>query len=101
MLVLLFTQGAETVEGFRLDLSYIESMELDTSAFEEMYQLRFLVINNVDVIGSFKHLFRRLRWLTWRFCPLKSLPIDFYPRELVVLDLKYSKINKLWEGVKV
>jgi len=43
----------------------------------------------------------RLTNLRWDFCPLKSLPSNFRPEYLVYLHMKYSKLEKLWEGAQV
>ncbi|XP_059461799.1 disease resistance protein RUN1-like [Corylus avellana] len=36
----------------------------------------------------------------WHGFPLKFIPIDFYPRNLVVIDLQYSNLKKVWESPK-
>nr|AXU93588.1 RPP4/RPP5-like protein [Arabidopsis thaliana]AXU93631.1 RPP4/RPP5-like protein [Arabidopsis thaliana]AXU93644.1 RPP4/RPP5-like protein [Arabidopsis thaliana] len=45
-----------------------------------------------------KSLPLKLRLLDWEFCPLKSLPSTFKAEYLVNLIMKYSKLEKLWEG---
>ena len=42
-----------------------------------------------------------LRCLHWLKFPLKELPPDFDPKNLVDLKLPYSKIEKVWESDKV
>jgi hypothetical protein len=39
--------------------------------------------------------------LKWNYCPLKSLPSTFKAEYLVNLIMKYSKLEKLWEGTLV
>ncbi|CAL2231556.1 unnamed protein product [Prunus armeniaca] len=63
-----------------------------------MVNLRLLQINDLNLEGCFKFLPAELKWLQWKGCPLKSLPSDFSPRQLAVLDLPRSKIESLWHG---
>lgn len=70
---------------------------LQTKSFESMINLRLLQIDNVRLEGKFKLLPAELKWLQWRGCPLKTLPSDFCPQGLSVLDLSKSKnIERLW-----
>ncbi|XP_018506760.2 disease resistance protein RPV1 [Pyrus x bretschneideri] len=50
--------------------------------------------------GDFKYLSHELRYLVWHGCPLKSLPSNFNPNNLVDLDIQFSNIQQLWEGTK-
>ncbi|VVA24108.1 PREDICTED: TMV resistance [Prunus dulcis] len=63
-----------------------------------MVNLRLLQINYLNLEGHFKFLPAELKWLQWKGCPLNSLPSDFPPRQLAVLDLSRSKIEHLWHG---
>ena len=69
---------------------------LRTEPFESMDNLRLLQINHVRLEGKYKYLPAGLKWLQWKECPLKTLPSDFCPGELAVLDLSRSKIEKVW-----
>ncbi|KAB1207947.1 Protein SUPPRESSOR OF npr1-1, CONSTITUTIVE 1 [Morella rubra] len=69
---------------------------LCTESFESMANLRLLQINYTRLVGSYKYLPAQLKWLQWKGCPLKSLPSDFSPRELAVLDLSESAIEQVW-----
>ena len=42
-----------------------------------------------------------LRLLDWEAYPSKCLPPTFNPQYLVELSMKNSKLEKLWEGIKV
>nr|KYP49346.1 putative WRKY transcription factor 19 [Cajanus cajan] len=75
---------------------------LHTKSFEPMVNLRQLQINNLKLEGKF--LPAELKWLQWQGCPLERMPLEFWPRELTVLDLRNSKkIETLWawNGSKV
>jgi hypothetical protein len=51
--------------------------------------------------GDFQFLSHELRFLCWHGCPLKCLPSNFNPENLVELDMRGSHIQQLWEGIKV
>uniref|UniRef100_A0A2N9HJ52 C-JID domain-containing protein n=1 Tax=Fagus sylvatica TaxID=28930 RepID=A0A2N9HJ52_FAGSY len=55
--------------------------------------LRFLEFN-------LDHVSNDLRFLEWKWYSSKCLPSGFQPNELVELNLQYSQIEYLWEGVK-
>lgn len=69
---------------------------LCTKPFESMTSLRLLQINHVKLEGKFKFLPAELKWLQWKGCPLKTLPSDYCPRQLAVLDLSDSRIEQIW-----
>ncbi|ESR51771.1 hypothetical protein CICLE_v10030550mg [Citrus x clementina] len=71
-------------------------MILHTKPFESMVSLRLLQINYTKLEGSFKFLPHELKWLQWKDCKMKTLPSDFRPFQLAVLDLSESGIEYLW-----
>ena len=66
-----------------------------------MPNLKLLIIHGAPILHGLKHLSNDLRYLDWSEYPLKSLPSSFQPDELVKLYLCHSKIELLWEGIKV
>ncbi|GMN65643.1 hypothetical protein TIFTF001_034710 [Ficus carica] len=40
----------------------------------------------------------KLKFIRWYACPLKSLPTKFIAEMLVALDMRGSRLEKLWEG---
>ncbi|PRQ59651.1 putative winged helix-turn-helix DNA-binding domain, leucine-rich repeat domain, L [Rosa chinensis] len=122
--VLAQNTATEAVEGIMLDLSKSKDVDIDAEAFVRMTNLRLLLIgynhyidfNAKDfplellhqprdeckqhVSGVVKFLSRDLRYLMWHGCPLKSLPSNFGPKNLVDLDMRFSHIEQLWEGIK-
>lgn len=76
-------------------------ISFETNAFKKLHKLRFLSINYAHLIGDFEGIFEELRWLSWKDCPLESLPADFYPKKLVFLYLQRSNFLILWKGPKV
>ena len=66
-----------------------------------MYNLRLLKIDGVHIPNGLDYLSNNLRYLDWKGYSSKCLPSSFQPEKLVVLDLQESKIEYLWEGIKV
>ena len=66
-----------------------------------MYNLRLLIINGVDIPNVLDYLSNNLRYLIWDDYSSKCLPSSFQPEKLVNLTLQWSKMEYLWEGIKV
>ncbi|KAK3428266.1 hypothetical protein EUGRSUZ_F04314 [Eucalyptus grandis] len=78
----------------------VETLSFDFTAgdFKGMQVIRFLKLNNAKVSGDFAGAFPSLRWLCWQRCPLEFDARNFILRELVILDLSWSKVTKDWGG---
>ncbi|CAI9273408.1 unnamed protein product [Lactuca saligna] len=96
--VLIKNEVTEAIEGMILDLS--TQSRFSTRPFSKMPNLRLLQINNIDLVGSFRGLFKELRWLCWHRFPLESLPMDFHPEKLISLDMQKSNLHVLWRHTK-
>ncbi|XP_040361727.1 disease resistance protein RPV1 [Rosa chinensis] len=113
----------EAVEGIILDLTKLKEVYVNDEAFVSMRRLRLLQLSenyhkDGYVYGSawmrgadyepcvqyvsknLKFLLNELRVLVWHGYPLKSLPIDFLPKNLIYVDMCYSHIEQLWEETK-
>ncbi|KAJ7975401.1 Resistance protein [Quillaja saponaria] len=73
-----------------LSLPYEETVEWSGEVFEKMKNLRLLVIENANFSKGPKHLQSSLRVLGWKNYPSQSLPTDFDPTKLVILNLPHS-----------
>jgi hypothetical protein len=51
--------------------------------------------------ASFDYLPPTLKLLCWPKFPMRCMPYDFCPENLVKLEMRESKLYKLWEGVVV
>nr|AXU93562.1 RPP4/RPP5-like protein [Arabidopsis thaliana] len=88
--------GTETLLGIRLPKPLLV---IDEESFKGMRNLQYLEIGYYgDLPQSLVYLPLKLRLLDWDDCPLKSLPSTFKAEYLVKLIMKYSKLEKLWEG---
>ena len=88
-------------------LSGLEEIRFTTTAFAKMTKLRVLSIygesspSKVLISDDFKLHCDELRLLLWKQYPLKSLPYDFEPKNLLWLIIEDSHLTQLWKGNKV
>ncbi|XP_059461859.1 disease resistance protein RUN1-like [Corylus avellana] len=94
-------KGTNAIEGLTLELTSRNKMNFNSEAFIKMQRLRLLQLDHVRLTGDYKYLSKELRWLCWHGFPLKFIPNDFYTRNLVVIDLQYSNLKKVWESPKL
>lgn len=74
---------------------------LEVEAFAKMHELRLLKINHVCLTGCSINFPKKLRWLCWHGFPLQSIPNDLSMESLVYLDMSYSSLKKVWNGIKL
>ncbi|TQE03052.1 hypothetical protein C1H46_011416 [Malus baccata] len=90
--------GTEAIRGLTLELpENSDELPFRTKAFKKMRHLKFLQLNYVKLTGSYHHLSKELRFLCWHGFPLEVIPEDFDLRNLVRIDLRYSKLVRVWE----
>ncbi|KAJ4723729.1 Disease resistance protein (TIR-NBS-LRR class) family [Melia azedarach] len=119
--VLTKNKATNLIKGIFLDLSKIsDHVDLDPTVFENMPNLRLLKFYDLendfcnlnmsydahfyDLHKSYKvhlpqgldYLPDELRYLHWYGYPLRTLPMRFNPKNLVELNLPYSKVEQLW-----
>ncbi|KAJ6354099.1 hypothetical protein OIU76_003019 [Salix suchowensis] len=101
----LTTKGTGKVESISLNLSETTEIELSPAAFEGMYNLRLLKFYypypskervRIHLPQGLHFLSNELRILDWCYYPLKSLPSNFFPEKLVVLEMPRSQLEQLW-----
>ncbi|KAH9726986.1 Disease resistance-like protein DSC1 [Citrus sinensis] len=56
--------------------------------------------SKLQLPDGLNYLPKKLRYLHWDKCPLRALPSNFKPTNLVELNLCFSKVEQLWEGKK-
>ncbi|CAN6839928.1 unnamed protein product [Brassica oleracea] len=106
-------KGASNVRAIFLDLSDItRKMSFHSHAFAKMSYLRYLKIYSSqcpqecdrDIKLNFPEGLQlplnEVRCLHWLKFPLKEVPQDFSPENLVDLKLPYSNIERVWEDNK-
>ncbi|PWA83462.1 TMV resistance protein N [Artemisia annua] len=100
--------GTDSVRSIQLE-SYEkkEWVTVQLEALKKMSSLRFIMLRNFKLQWSSSSndnmsacfCFKHLKYLEWQWFPCKSLD-NFDMGNVVVIKLQYSKLEKLWEGVK-
>ncbi|KAI5423017.1 hypothetical protein KIW84_046142 [Lathyrus oleraceus] len=93
--------GTETVEGLALKLQRTNRICFNAHSFNEMKNLRLLQLDCVDLTGDYGYLSKELRWIHWQQSTFNSIPNDFYLGNLVVIDLKHSRIRQVWNETEL
>ena len=60
-----------------------------------------IMSSKVHLNQGLEYLPEELRYLHWHEYPLKTLPSNFEPENLIELNLPYGKVEQIWEGEKV
>lgn len=103
-------QGTGAVLGISLDISKINEWFLNERAFGGMHNLMFLRFyksssskdqSELHLPRGLDYLPRKLKLLHWDACPMTSMPRSFRPEFLVVINIRESQLEKLWEGTQV
>lgn len=84
-----------------LDLRRPKVASLNSKAFLKLNKLRLLIFRNVNFSAYLEYLSNDLRFLEWHGYPFKEFPETFQSKELVEINIRYSKAKQLWKGVKV
>ncbi|KAJ7962589.1 Disease resistance protein (TIR-NBS-LRR class) [Quillaja saponaria] len=105
--------GTDAVECISLDMSKIKELHLSATAFAKMLNLRLLKFYDYDFCndnGSYSskvHISEgleivsdRLRLFEWHGYPWRSLPLHLSMENLVELNLRFSHLEQLWDGVQ-
>ncbi|XP_023633917.1 disease resistance protein RPS4 isoform X2 [Capsella rubella] len=105
--------GADRVRGIFLDMTELKKkLPLDRSTFIKMCNLRYLKFYSsrcdreceadckLNFPEGLDFPLYKIRYLHWLKFPMKKLPKDFNPKNLTDLNLPYSEIEEVWEGVK-
>ncbi|KAK7400961.1 hypothetical protein VNO78_12270 [Psophocarpus tetragonolobus] len=99
-------KGVEIIRSIQIDLTTTQVQTFSHDTFTKMRELQLLDIysgcnqNNVLTGEGLLSLQSELRFLCCYCCSLKCLPENFKVEKLVILKLPFSKLEKLWDGVK-
>ncbi|XP_023640577.1 probable disease resistance protein RPP1 isoform X2 [Capsella rubella] len=82
-----------------------KKFSISERAFQGMTNLQFLKLkgihNTLDLLRGLEYMSGNLRLLLWMEFPMTCLPPIFKLELLVEIELSYSKLEKLWEGIKL
>ncbi|XP_024182658.1 disease resistance protein RPP2B-like [Rosa chinensis] len=96
--VLKKNEGTDAIQGIVMDLPELEMAHWHPEAFSNLSKLTLLHIHNVNLSKGLTCLSSSLRLVEWIGYPLRSLPQNFKPDELIELNLCHSNIDQLWKG---
>ncbi|KAL9292685.1 putative TIR domain, P-loop containing nucleoside triphosphate hydrolase [Arabidopsis thaliana] len=102
--VLTDDMGSKSVVGIYFNSAeLLGELNISERAFEGMSNLKFLRIkcdrsDKMYLPRGLKYISRKLRLLEWDRFPLTCLPSNFCTEYLVELNMRHSKLVKLWEG---
>ncbi|XP_050228040.1 disease resistance protein RPV1-like [Mercurialis annua] len=96
--------GTTSVEGILLDISQIRYLDLSSTVFAKLCNLRILKFykkncygnNKIHLPGGLEYFPDDLRFLQWDHYPLKCLPLQGCLDNLVELHMPKSQIKHLW-----
>ncbi|XP_020217819.1 TMV resistance protein N isoform X2 [Cajanus cajan] len=86
-------KGSDKTEIIMLHLVKDKEVQWNVSALEKMENLKILVVENARFSRGPSALPKSLRVLKWCAYPESSLPADFDPKKLVILDLPTSSFT--------
>ncbi|KAG4403111.1 hypothetical protein AAZX31_01G032000 [Glycine max] len=104
--VLKNNEGTDAVQCILLDTYKINKVKLHSKTFEKMENLRMLHFfnshvpwseSNVFLASSLKSLPDGLKILCWDGFPQRSLPQNYWPQNLVRLEMIRCHLEQLWE----
>ncbi|XP_050242209.1 disease resistance protein RUN1-like [Quercus robur] len=84
--------GSNKIRGIMWYSPEPRLVKLQANAFKNMRNLKFLLVENVRISRELKYLPNELRLLQWSEYDF-SLPLKFYPPNLVVLNMPNSQIR--------
>ena len=93
-------QGTKRVEGVMLNCPPNKE-DLNANCFSEMTRLRLINICNVLLPHGLNYLSNELQMMEWNDYPLKYMPRNFRPNNLVELIMHHSHIEQLPEEFTV
>ncbi|XP_058773465.1 putative disease resistance protein At4g11170 [Vicia villosa] len=107
-------KGTNAIRSISTELSIIDDLKINPKVFSKMNRLQYLDIKskgynfyvflqfplNLYLPQGLESLPNDLKYLRWSYYPLESLPFKFTAEKLVVLNLQYSQVRKLWHEEK-
>ncbi|XP_050266979.1 disease resistance protein RUN1-like isoform X4 [Quercus robur] len=90
--VLLGNKGSGKIRGIMLHSPELVHVQLDPVVFKRMENLKILIVDNIHIGEAIQYLPDGIRILSWPKYPFR-LPSKYCPRQLVRLDMPYSRIG--------
>ncbi|CAN1832670.1 Disease resistance protein L6 [Linum perenne] len=90
-----YKKGTDYVEALEVNMKG-ENLVLRNEHLKELSRLRYMVLRNARLSGSFKDVLPNIRWLGLANCD--SVPSDLNVKKLVVLQLEDCPVRDGWKG---
>ncbi|KAL0888083.1 hypothetical protein Bca101_012066 [Brassica carinata] len=90
--------GTDAIKGLSLKAKVEDPKDLEVAALSNMQELKLLQLSHVKLRGSYEHLPKGLRWLSWHGFSLESIPSNFDLGCIVVMDMQHSNLRRLWDA---
>ncbi|CAL9020498.1 unnamed protein product, partial [Prunus brigantina] len=95
--VLINNTATNKIQGIALRMAKLEKVDWNWEAFSKMINLKFLEVDNVIITSAPRILPNCLRIMKWNWYSSKYLPSNFQPNKLVSLEMRGSKLVRLWD----
>ncbi|XP_028807427.1 disease resistance protein RML1A-like [Neltuma alba] len=103
-------EGEKEVEGIIFNTDEINRpLDLTAETFNKMTRIRFLKVyssltqimsDELGIAAGLESISTKIRYFHWAGYPGKSLPSNFCAELLLELNLEWSRVETLWEGVQ-
>ncbi|CAN1832660.1 Disease resistance protein L6 [Linum perenne] len=90
-----YKEGTNSVEALQVDMKG-ENLVLRNEHLKELSRLRYMLLWNARLSGSFKDVLPNIRWLGLGNCD--SVPSNLNVKKLVVLQLEDCSVRDDWKG---
>ncbi|XP_030946045.1 TMV resistance protein N-like [Quercus lobata] len=90
--VLKGNKGSDKIRGIMLHSPEPVNVQLHPDVFKRMENLKILLVDNINICEAIQYLPDGIRILSWPKYPFR-LPSKYCPRQLVRLDMPYSRIG--------
>lgn len=95
MICFLLIQKSNKVRS--LNLTNFQKQKYNAENFAKMPNLHFLILDGCNISGNFGVISKELRWLQWKYMPLKNLPPLLDLSSLTSLDFSQSiELADMW-----
>ncbi|PRQ23822.1 putative TIR domain, winged helix-turn-helix DNA-binding domain-containing protein [Rosa chinensis] len=97
--ILTENSGTHKIEGIMVKFPLPDEIPLNAKSFSGMRNLKYFINCNACLSGYVDYLPNSLKLIDWGRCELKSFPSNFQPKELIVLNMPYSRIAELGKAI--
>ncbi|XP_017225566.2 disease resistance protein RUN1-like isoform X1 [Daucus carota subsp. sativus] len=88
----------DKIDGLIIDCTTSINKYCNGELFERLPNIKLLKLVDVyHIKGNFEVSFHQLRYISWHGCPWTHLPYGVHLQKLVVLDMPFSRFDKLWK----